>query len=515
MKTGNFSIAGKWVSPVSARTIEVINPATELPCATVAMGNAEDADRAVQAAKRAFVGFSRTSKEERIDLLSTIASGYENRIDELARAMTLEMGAPSRLALEQQAQSGLSHLRKTIDCLQNFPFETMRGTTRVIHEAIGVAALITPWNWPMNQIVCKVAPAIAAGCTMVLKPSEQSPLSALVFAEIMDEAGVPAGVFNLVNGDGENVGSTLSGNSDVDVISITGSTRAGIQVAQAAAPTIKRVVQELGGKSPNILLDDCNLEDAVSRGVAACFSNSGQSCDAPTLMLVPEKLMERTKSIAKRTAQGIVVGDPTDDRTQLGPVANGTQFSKVRQMIDQGVADGATLVVGGPDRPEGLTRGYFIEPTVFGDVSPSMTIASEEIFGPVLSIMSYKNDEDAVQMVNNAPFGLAAYVQSKDHNRAGALARRLRAGQVHINYAEPDLTAPFGGYRQSGNGREYGEWGLRDFLEVKALVGYRCNASPHDRSHQTEATDLSKVAVNRHFGETAFADSKLRNGKIE
>ncbi len=470
---GQFYIGGTWVSPRSSATKEVVNPATGRVIGQIAMGSPEDARRAVNAARAALDGFRCLSKAERLDLLTAIMQVYERRMGDLAEAMTLEMGAPKDFSLTQQAQSGLDHLKVAIASLERFEFERMQNSTRIVQEAIGVAVLITPWNWPMNQIVCKVAPALATGCTMVLKPSELSPLSALLFAEILHEAGVPRGVFNLVNGDGLEVGSTLCSHDDVALVSITGSNRAGVAVAQTAARTIKRVVQELGGKSANILLDDADLGQAVRQGVKACFANSGQSCDAPTRMLVPVELHSIAAGIARQVAAEFVTGDPMERETDLGPLANKPQYDKVTSMIEAGVDEGATLVAGGPGRPENCNQeGFFVKPTIFADVTADMTIAKEEIFGPVLCIMPYESEEEAVSIANESRFGLAAYVQSGDHERACALAGRMQAGQVHINGPEVDLMAPFGGYKQSGNGREYAHWGMHDFLETKALIGY-------------------------------------------
>lgn len=470
---GRFYINGEWVAPSQgASAIDVINPATERSVAKVAIGTREDAERAIVAARAAFTEFDDSSKADRLALLRRIRDVYEARIDVVAQAITMEMGAPVKMATSDQAGSGLGHIEATIAALEAYAFDYKRGSTLIMHEAIGVAGLITPWNWPMNQIACKVAPAIAAGCTVVLKPSEIAPLSGIVFAEIMHEAGVPAGVFNLVNGDGPGVGQTLSSHPEIDVVSFTGSTRAGILVAKSAADTVKRVAQELGGKSPNIILDDADLQSAVATGVEACFGNSGQSCDAPTRMLVPRESHAAALEVAKRAAEALVTGDPLDPATDLGPVISQVQYDKIQGLIASGIQDGATLVAGGRDRPEGLTQGYFVKPTVFGAVTPDMRIAREEIFGPVLSIMPYDSEEEAVRIANDTVYGLGAYVQSGDIERARKVARQLRAGQVHINYPDWDLSAPFGGYKQSGNGREYADWGMADYLETKALIGH-------------------------------------------
>ncbi len=440
--------------------------------AQVAIGTQKDAQRAIAAARAAFPGFSATSKAERVALLRRIRDAYEARMDNIAAAITAEMGAPSSMALSDQAGSGLGHIEATIEALEMFEFEEKRGSTVIVREAIGVAGLITPWNWPMNQIACKVAPAIAAGCTVVLKPSEIAPLSGILFAEIMHEAGVPAGVFNLVNGDGPGVGQVLSSHPDIDIVSFTGSTRAGILVAKSAADTVKRVAQELGGKSPNIILADADFEAAVKSGVEGCFGNSGQSCDAPTRMLVPRDRHNEALGIAKRAAEAMVTGDPTDPATDLGPVVSQVQYDKIQALIASGIQDGATLVTGGRDRPDGLEQGYYVKPTVFAAVTPDMRIAREEIFGPVLAIMPFESEEQAVEIANDTVYGLAGYVQSGDLDHARRIARQLRAGQVHINSPDWDLFAPFGGYKQSGNGREYADWGMHDYLETKALIGH-------------------------------------------
>jgi aldehyde dehydrogenase (NAD+) len=450
----------------------VINPATEASVAQVAIGTQKDAQRAIAAARAAFPVFSSTSKAERVALLRRIRDAYEARMNDIAAAITAEMGAPSSMALSDQAGSGLGHIEATIEALERFEFEEKRGSTLIVREAIGVAGLITPWNWPMNQIACKVAPAIAAGCTVVLKPSEIAPLSGILFAEIMHEAGVPAGVFNLVNGDGPGVGQVLSSHPDVDIVSFTGSTRAGILVAKSAADTVKRVAQELGGKSPNIILSDADFETAVKAGVEGCFGNSGQSCDAPTRMLVPQDRHDEAVGIAKRAAEAMVTGDPKDPATDLGPVVSQVQYDKIQALIASGIQDGATLVTGGRDRPDGLAQGYYVKPTVFAAVTPDMRIAREEIFGPVLAIMPFDSEEQAVEIANDTVYGLAGYVQSGDLDHARRIARQLRAGQVHINSPDWDLFAPFGGYKQSGNGREYADWGMHDYLETKALIGH-------------------------------------------
>ncbi|GBQ35850.1 aldehyde dehydrogenase family protein [Gluconacetobacter azotocaptans] len=465
-------IDGKWVDPTVPRTIDVINPATEAPCATIALGSAADVDLAVAAARRAFGTWSVSTRAERIDLLERILTVYRRRMDDMASAISQEMGAPLPFARDAQAWAGMAHLEQMIRALRDFTFDQQVDDMLITREPVGVVGLITPWNWPMNQIACKVGPALAAGCTMVLKPSEIAPLSGLVFTEILDEAGVPPGVYNLVNGDGPEVGEAIARHRDIEMVSFTGSTRAGTIVARLAADTVKRVHQELGGKSPNIILPDADLADAVRRGVAGCFGNSGQSCDAPTRMLVPRARMAEAMAIAAEAAAPFIVGPPDAPGTRLGPVVSDVQFAKIQALIQAGLDEGATLVAGGPGRPEGLPVGYYVRPTIFGNVTPAMTIAREEIFGPVLSIIAYDDEEDAIAIANDTPYGLAAYVQSGDLARARAVARRLRAGNVNINGAAWTVAAPFGGYKQSGNGRECGEYGLTDFLEIKAILGY-------------------------------------------
>jgi aldehyde dehydrogenase (NAD+) len=436
------------------------------------MGNAADAARAIAAARAAFASFSQTSKSYRLELLKKMLVLYNERAEEIAQVVSDEMGAPLQFAREAQVWAGRVHMESTIAALEAFEFEEQRGKTRIIREGIGVVGLITPWNWPLNQIVCKVAPAIAAGCTMVLKPSEIAPLNAIIFAEIVHAAGVPAGVFNLVNGDGLTVGQALASSTDVDMVSFTGSTRAGVMVAKTAADTVKRVTQELGGKSANIILDDSDLRAAVTQGVAACFSNSGQSCDAPTRMLVPKDKLAAALDIAKQAAESHTVGDPRREGIQLGPVVSEMQFNKIQKLIQSGISEGAPLLTGGAGRPQGLDKGYYAKPTVFGPVKPGMTIAREEIFGPVLSIIPYDTEQQAVEIANDTVYGLAAYVQSGNPEHARKIARQLRAGQINVNYPDWDTTAPFGGYKQSGNGREYADWGITDFLELKAVVGF-------------------------------------------
>ena len=467
-----FYIDGQWIDPVMPSTLDVINPATEEPIAKISMGSAADVNKAVDAAKHAFPKFMKTKKTERIALLKRILEEYNKRFNDIAKAVSDEMGAPMSLAMESQAWIGRAHLEATIKSLEEFVFEEQRGETRIVKEAIGVVGLITPWIWPLNQIVCKVAPAIAAGCTMILKPSEVAPINAIIFAEVMHAAGVPAGVFNLVNGDGPSVGQIIAGHKDVDMVSFTGSTRAGVIVAKTAADTVKRVSQELGGKSPNIILKDADLETAVHKGILNCFNNSGQSCNAPTRMLVPASFHDEALKIAKKTAEAQKVGDPKSTDTVLGPVVSEIQYKKIQDLIERGIAEGATLVTGGTGRPDGLNRGYYVRPTVFGNVKNDMTIAREEIFGPVIVIMPYENEEQAIEIANDTVYGLAAYVQGKNIDRARDVARQLRAGQVKINYPAWNAFMPFGGYKQSGNGREYAEFGIHDFLETKGIGGY-------------------------------------------
>ena len=471
----NFYIDGKWVAPVGtpAKSLDVINPASEEAYARIAMGSKLDVDKAVAAARRAFETYSHTSREERLALLQKITEIYQKRYTEMVETISKEMGAPVKFSKIAQAATGLAHFNETIRILKDFQFEQVKGSTAIIYEPVGVCGLITPWNWPINQITCKVAPALAAGCTMVLKPSEIAPMSALLFAEILDEAGVPPGVFNLVNGDGPTVGEAMSAHPGIDMMSFTGSTRAGIAVAKAAADTVKRVAQELGGKSANIILDDADLAKAVPQGVNSCFQNSGQSCNAPTRMFVPRAKQDEAVGLAKAAAEKNKIGDPFAEGVLMGPVVSGAQFDKIQALIKKGIDEGATLVTGGLGRPEGLNRGYFVRPTVFANVSNDMTIAREEIFGPVLSILPYDTEADAIKMANDTVYGLSGYVQSGNIERARNVASQLRTGNVHLNGAGPDFKAPFGGYKQSGNGHEWGEFGFEEFLEVKAVMGYQ------------------------------------------
>jgi len=467
-----FYIDGKWIGPTRPHDFQVINPATVEPFATLSLGSVADVDNAVAAAKRAFESYSETTLDNRLAFLQRIIEAYQSKSEEMADTISREMGAPLSLSLAAQVPAGLRHLSEIVKVLGYFRFEELKGATLMRKEPIGVCGLITPWNWPMNQIVCKVAPALAAGCTMVLKPSEIAPLSAYLFAQILHEAGLPPGVFNMVNGDGPTVGSAISSHPDVAMVSFTGSTRAGVAVVSAAAPTVKRVTQELGGKSANIILDDADLEKAVREGVQACFRNSGQSCDAPTRMLVPRSKMAEATVAAKQAAEATKVGDPFAEGISIGPLASKTQFEKVQHLINKGMEEGARLVTGGLGRPEGISRGYFVKPSVFADVRNDMTIAREEIFGPVLCIVPYEDENDAVRIANETPYGLSGYVTSGDIERARRIAKKIRSGNVHINGARLDFASCFGGYKQSGNGREWGEAGLEEFLELKAVFGY-------------------------------------------
>ncbi len=468
-----FFIDGFWVDPIAPKTLDVINPATEEAFTSISIGAAGDVDRAVAAAKAAFETFSLTTKDERLALLRRILAAYDERYEDIAQAVSREMGAPLSFARGSQAAAGRGHLEATIRALETFEFEKPRGKAMIVREPIGVCALITPWNWPLNQIVCKVAPAIAAGCTMVLKPSEIAPISGVIFSEVMEAAGTPKGVYNMVQGTGPDVGQVMAGHKDVDMVSFTGSTRAGVIVAKTAADTVKRVAQELGGKSPNIILPDADLEAAVRGGVTSCFENTGQSCDAPTRMLVPADRHDEALDYAKAAAENFVTGDPRSEDTALGPVVSLQQYEKIQRLIETGIAEGATLVAGGPGKPEGLERGYYVRPTVFGHVKNDMTIAREEIFGPVLSIIAYQDEDEAVAIANDTVYGLGAYVQSGSLEHARAIARRIRAGSVYLNYPDWDPMGPFGGYKQSGNGREYADWAIDDFLEIKGIVGWQ------------------------------------------
>ncbi len=466
-----FYINGEWVDPVDPKTLDVVNPATEEVMGQISLGNADDVNKAVEAAKNAFESFSQTTPAERIALLESILAIYQRRQGEIAEAISQEMGAPMKLASTAQSGAGLAHFMFTLNVLKEYAFEETKGTTVFKKEPVGVCGLITPWNWPINQIACKVAPALAAGCTMVLKPSEIAPFDAMILAEIMDEAGVPAGVFNLVNGDGPGVGEAISGHPDIDMVSFTGSTRAGIAIAKNAAETVKRVTQELGGKSANILLEDADIEKWVKKGVVNCFGNSGQSCNAPTRMLVPESKLDQAIEVARATAETVKAGDPNAEDTGIGPVASEVQFNKIQGLIEKGIEEGAELVAGGPGRPDGLDKGFYVKPTVFARVNNEMTIAREEIFGPVLSILPYKDEEDAIRIANDTCYGLSGYVASSDHEHALKVAGRIRSGNIHVNGAPPDFNGAFGGYKQSGNGREWGEMGFEEFLETKCIYG--------------------------------------------
>jgi aldehyde dehydrogenase (NAD+) len=467
-----FYINGEWVDPTEPNSFDVINPANEEVCAHIALGNETDVDKAVAAAKAAFKTYGWTSREERVAILEAVIEAYQANYSDIAEAISEEMGAPTKLAVDAQAASGLGHLMTALEVLKNFQFEEDLGPHRVIKEPIGVCGMITPWNWPVNQISCKVAPALAVGCTMVLKPSEVAPLSGYLFTKVMHEAGVPAGVYNMVNGDGPGVGTALSGHPDVDMMSFTGSTRAGTLVAQNAAPTVKRVTQELGGKSPNIILGDADLEAAVARGVMHMYNNTGQSCNAPSRMLVPRDKLAEAEAIAAKVSESVVVGDPKAEGTTMGPVVSEVQFNKIQGLIEKGIEEGAKVVCGGAGRPEGMDKGYYIKPTVFSEANNDMTIAREEIFGPVLTMIPYDSEEEAIEIANDTEYGLAGYVQGGDLDHARAVASKIRAGNVQLNGANPGMDVPFGGFKMSGNGREWGAHGFTDYLEIKAVGGY-------------------------------------------
>ncbi|GAD50681.1 putative aldehyde dehydrogenase [Caenibius tardaugens NBRC 16725] len=467
----DFYIDGAWVAPLQPKQLDVINPATEQVAGRISLGAAGDVDRAVAAARRAFNSFSRTSKAERLDLLDAVIAAYQARAKDLADAVQEEMGAPTGLAHAAHVPLALGHFATARALLADFDPDQIMGSTKLTKEPIGVVGMITPWNWPLNQIGCKVAPALAVGCTMVLKPSEVAPFTGQVFTEIMHAAGVPAGVFNMIQGDGPGVGAAISSHPDIDMVSFTGSTRAGVDVARNAAATVKRVHQELGGKSANIILEDADLPAAVRQGVAAMMVNAGQSCNAPSRMLVPASRMAEAQDVARQTIAEQKVGAPTDE-VNLGPVVSDVQWNRIQTLIQAGIDEGATLVAGGPGKPEGLNQGYYVRPTVFGDVNNQMTVAREEIFGPVLVILGYDNEEQAIEIANDTPYGLAGYVQSGSIEHGRDVASRIRAGQVLLNYAPLDINAPFGGYKQSGNGREWGEHAFHEFMEVKAVLGY-------------------------------------------
>ena len=467
-----FYIGGQWVAPASDATMPVLNPATEAQIGSVAMGNAADVDKAVAAAKAAFESFSQTSKADRLALLHRLKTVTEKRIEDLAQAMRMEMGAPISMARDAQADAAVGHLQGFIDALETLEERTTLANGDVLmREPIGVCGLITPWNWPMNQIALKVVPALATGCTCVLKPSEHTPVSAMVYAEIIHEAGYPAGVFNLVNGDGINVGSALSRHPDVQMMSFTGSTRAGTAVTRDAAETVKRVTLELGGKSPNLVFTDCNLEERVTASVDECMFNTGQSCDAPTRLLVERSCYDEVLKIAKHAAEATAVGDPAQTGDHIGPLFDRIQYERVQAMIQKGLDEGATLLAGGLGKPEGFEIGWYVKPTIFADVSNEMAVAQEEIFGPVLVIIPFEDEADAIAIANDTPYGLAAYLQTGSPARAERVSSRLRAGAIHINGGGFNYGSPFGGYKQSGNGREGGLMGLEDYLETKTLHG--------------------------------------------
>lgn len=465
-----FYVNGEWVDPICSNDLNVENPATEELVATISLGAMGDVNRAVAAAKHAFFSYSQTSVDERIGLLENLLSIYSDRYDEMAVAISIEMGAPISFATASQADCGRGHISAAIEALKKFEFERQVGSTRVVKEAIGVCGFITPWNWPINQITCKVAPALATGCTMVLKPSEIAPISGYLFTEMMHQAGFPDGVYNMINGDGPDVGAVIASHPDIDMVSFTGSTRAGVLVAKAAADTVKRVTQELGGKSPNIIFEDANLEKDVTAGVKRMMNNSGQSCNAPSRMLVQSSVYDDAIKIAKVAAENVVVDQPTKEGGHLGPLSSRIQFDKVQGLIKKGIEEGANLIAGGPGKPDGLDVGYFVRPTVFAGVSNDMTIAQEEIFGPVLTMIPFDTEEQAIEIANDTPYGLAAYFSTTSEERAARVARQLRAGMVSVNTASQNYTAPFGGYKQSGNGREWGEFGFDDFLEIKGIT---------------------------------------------
>ena len=471
MNLTKFYINGEFTDPSSNETLGIINPATEEEIGIVALGSIEDVDKAVYSARKAFSVSSKLSKTDRLDILKTVRENYKKRFNDLSEAIRLEMGAPIKLAEGAQAATGLGHLKTAIRVLENHEFEYKHGDYIVREEPIGVCGLITPWNWPINQIVSKVAPAFAAGCTVILKPSEIAPLSAMIIAEIMHESKIPAGMFNLVNGLGNIVGEAMSAHKDIDMMSFTGSTRGGVAVATASAATVKRVSQELGGKSANIILDDDSFTKSITNGVTHVMSNTGQSCNAPTRMLVPLSRHDEALDIAKNSVENIKVGKPDDINTDLGPLVSITQYNKVQNLIEKGIEEGAQLVSGGKGKPDGFEKGYYVKPTIFGNVSNNMIIAKEEIFGPVLSIIPYDDIEHAVSIANDTVYGLAAYVTGEDQKKCLEVARELRAGQISLNYGSSGPSAPFGGYKQSGNGREKAEWGLDEFLEIKAIMG--------------------------------------------
>ena len=465
-----FYINGQWVDPCVSNDLAVENPATEESIATISLGAAADVNAAIAAAKAAFPSYSQVSVDERIALMENLLKIYMDRYEEMAVAISMEMGAPISFASAAQADTGRGHISAAIDALKQFEFERQVGNTRIVKEPIGVCGFITPWNWPINQISCKVAPALATGCTMVLKPSEIAPISGYLFTEMMDQAGFPAGVYNMVNGDGPDVGAVIASHADIDMVSFTGSTRAGILVAKAASETVKRVAQELGGKSPNIIFADADLDKAVSAGVTSMMGNTGQSCNAPSRMLVQSSVYQQAVEIAKQTAAQVAVDDPMKEGRHIGPLSSRVQFDKVQGLIEKGLEEGAELVIGGTGKPDGLDTGYFVKPTIFAGVNNQMTIAQEEIFGPVLTMIPFDTEAQAIEIANDTPYGLAAYFSTSDDERAKRVAGQLRAGMVSLNSASQGYTAPFGGYKQSGNGREWGEYGFDDFLEIKGIT---------------------------------------------
>ena len=472
MKNSNmFYINGSWVTPESSSLLDVINPSNEQVICQISLANKKDLDLAVMSAKRAFQTFSKFTKQEKIELLDSIINVYKKRMSELASAVTSEMGAPITLSTKAQVPSGLGHLMQAKKNLETFNFEKTINSSLVIREPIGVCGLITPWNWPLNQISCKVAPALAAGCTMVLKPSEIAPLSAIIFSDILDEAGLPDGVFNMINGTGADTGADMSKHPDIDMMSFTGSTYAGISVAKNSADTVKRVTQELGGKSANIILADADFSKAVAKGIFHCMNNTGQSCNAPTRMLVPINKMDEAIEISKATVSKLIVGNPLNKSTTVGPLVSEKQFNSVKSYNKKGIEEGANLITGGIDMPDDINEGYFLNPTIFANVTSDMIVAKEEIFGPVLSIIGYDNEEEAINIANDSNYGLSGYISTESLEKAKEISSKIRTGMIHINYASVDQSLPFGGYKMSGNGREWGEYGIEDYLELKAIIG--------------------------------------------
>jgi len=464
-----FFINGQWVLPREANDLAVENPATEQSIAAISEGTTTDVDDAVTAARRAFTEYGQTTRETRLALLENLLTIYMNRYEEMVQAIHLEMGAPIDFSRNEQADCGRGHLQSTIDALKHYAFEQTIENSTIIKEPIGVCGLITPWNWPINQVACKVAPALATGCTMVLKPSEIAPLSAHLFAEMIEEAGFPSGVFNLVNGSGTIVGKALAEHPDIDMISFTGSTQAGIAVAKAAADSVKRVTQELGGKSPNILLEDADFDRSIKKGIFMCMENTGQSCNAPTRMLIPHSRYQEAQALAQEYVEIVTVDNPEKSGRHIGPLASHAQYQKVQQLIQGAINEGATLIAGGLGKPEGFEIGHYAKPTIFANVDNNMAIAREEVFGPVLVLIPYNSEEEAIDIANNTAYGLSAYIQTGDIERGKHIARKLRAGMVRINHAPHSYNIPFGGYKQSGNGREWGEYGFGDYLEIKAI----------------------------------------------